>query len=182
MKISDIKSNPNNPRVIKDDKFKKLVASVKDFPKMMELRPIIIDDTNTILGGNMRYKALQEVGYDEIPSEWIKRAKDLTEDEKNQFYGSKYEKIYHIQTENYVSDELLSRLRAGVKIITKGRRIGSEKSNRKTLPCQIERIYENLFTEQQLKPKKKLMIYILFYVKEEIDKLEKWLDLLDSLS
>ena len=85
MKITYIHSNPSNPRVIKDDKFKKLVASIKDFPKMMELRPIIIDDTNTILGGNMRYKALQEAGYTEIPDEWVKKANDLTEEEKKQF-------------------------------------------------------------------------------------------------
>ena len=85
MNINDIYSNQNNPRTIKDDKFKKLVASIKDFPKMMELRPIIIDDTNTILGGNMRYKALQEAGYTEIPDEWVKKANDLTEEEKKQF-------------------------------------------------------------------------------------------------
>lgn len=85
MKLTDIYSNPDNPRVIKDDKFKKLVASIKDFPKMMELRPIIIDDTMTILGGNMRYKALQEAGFTEIPDEWVKQAKDLTEEEKKQF-------------------------------------------------------------------------------------------------
>lgn len=92
MKLSDLKPNPNNPRFIKDAKFKKLCASVRDFPKMMELRPIVIDRAagNLILGGNMRYRALKEPppegpGFKEIPDEWVKDAADLTEDEKQRF-------------------------------------------------------------------------------------------------
>lgn len=85
MKLSEIKPNPNNPRLIKDDKFAKLVKSIKDFPKMMDLRPIVVDNNNTILGGNMRYKALKELGYKEIPDTWVKRAEDLTEDEQRRF-------------------------------------------------------------------------------------------------
>jgi len=61
--IKDIKLNPSNPRLIKDEKFAKLVKSIKDFPKMMELRPIIVNAENIILGGNMRFKALKELGY-----------------------------------------------------------------------------------------------------------------------
>lgn len=85
IKISSIKPNPNNPRVIKDDKFKKLVKSIQDFPKMMELRPMVINKDNIVLGGNMRLKALKELGYKEVPNEWVKRAEDLTEDEQRQF-------------------------------------------------------------------------------------------------
>lgn len=85
MKLSSIKTNPGNPRLIKDDKFNKLVKSIKDFPKMMELRPIIVDDENIILGGNMRYKALQELKMKDIPDEWVKKASDLTDEEKKQF-------------------------------------------------------------------------------------------------
>ena len=85
MLLENLKTNPDNPRLIKDDKFKKLVASIKYFPKMMALRPIIVDDTMTILGGNMRYNALREAGYTEIPDEWVKQAKDLTPEEKKQF-------------------------------------------------------------------------------------------------
>jgi len=85
IKLSEIKSNPNNPRLIKDDKFKKLVNSIKEFPKMMDLRPIIIDNDSMILGGNMRLKALLELKYSEVPNEWIKKAKDLTEDETRRF-------------------------------------------------------------------------------------------------
>ena len=85
MKISQIKPNPNNPRVIKDKKFDKLVKSIKDFPKMMELRPMVINADNIVLGGNMRLKALKELGYKEVPDEWVKRAEDLTEDEQRQF-------------------------------------------------------------------------------------------------
>lgn len=85
MKLSKIKQNPNNPRVIKDDKFAKLVKSISEFPKMMELRPMVINDDNIVLGGNMRLKALKELGYDEIPDTWIKKAKELTDDEQRRF-------------------------------------------------------------------------------------------------
>ena len=85
MKLSEIKPNPNNPRLIKDEKFQKLVNSIKEFPKMMELRPMVINSDNIVLGGNMRLKALKELGYKDIPKEWVKSAKDLTEDEARRF-------------------------------------------------------------------------------------------------
>jgi len=85
IKINKIKSNPNNPRLIKDDKFIKLCNSIKQFPKMMELRPIVVDEEGVIQGGNMRYKALIELGYKELPNEWVKYAKDFTPDEFKQF-------------------------------------------------------------------------------------------------
>lgn len=85
MKISKIKSNPNNPRIIKDDKFKKLCESIKELPKMMELRPIVVDENFIVQGGNMRLKALIELGYKEIPDEWVKQAKDFTDDELKEF-------------------------------------------------------------------------------------------------
>jgi hypothetical protein len=85
MKLADIKSNPNNPRVIKDDKFRKLVKSIEEFPKMMALRPMVINTDNIVLGGNMRLKALKDLGYKDIPDEWVKRAEDLTEEEQRQF-------------------------------------------------------------------------------------------------
>lgn len=81
-KISDIKLNPNNPRVIKDDKFQKLVSSIKEFPKMLELRPIIVNDDMVVLGGNMRLKACIEAGMKEV---YILKAKDLTEAEQKEF-------------------------------------------------------------------------------------------------
>ena len=85
MKLSNLTVNPDNPRLIKDDKFKKLIKSLKDFPKMMELRPIVVDKNMMILGGNMRYRALQELGFTEIPDNWVKVAKKLTEEEKRRF-------------------------------------------------------------------------------------------------
>ena len=85
MKLSHIKPNPNNPRLIKDDKFQKLVNSIREFPKMMELRPMVVNSDNIVLGGNMRLKALKELGYKDIPDEWVKSAKDLTEDEARRF-------------------------------------------------------------------------------------------------
>jgi len=85
VKLSEIKKNPNNPRVIKDDKFKKLLKSISEFPKMMELRPMVVNTDGVVLGGNMRLKALQELGFKEVPDEWVKRAEDLTEDEARRF-------------------------------------------------------------------------------------------------
>jgi DNA modification methylase len=85
IKLSKIKNNPNNPRLIKDDKFKKLCESIKALPKMMELRPIVVDDNFVVQGGNMRLKALNELGYKEIPETWVKEAKDFSEDELKEF-------------------------------------------------------------------------------------------------
>lgn len=85
VKISDVKVNPNNPRLIKDDKFAKLVKSIQDFPQMMELRPIIIDENNVIQGGNMRFKALQHLGFKDIPDTWVKQGKDLTPEQWREF-------------------------------------------------------------------------------------------------
>ena len=85
VKLSTIKSNPNNPRLIKDAKFEKLKKSISEFPKMMELRPMVVNADNVILGGNMRFKALKDLGYKEVPEEWIKRAEDLTDEEARRF-------------------------------------------------------------------------------------------------
>jgi hypothetical protein len=82
VKINNIKTNPKNPRLIKDDKFKKLVNSIKEFPQMLELRPIVVDENNIILGGNMRHKACIEAGLKEV---YIVQAKDLTEEQKDEF-------------------------------------------------------------------------------------------------
>lgn len=67
VKITEIKSNPNNPRIIKDDKFKKLVESVKTFPEMANVRPIVVNTDMVVLGGNMRLKAMKEAGWKEAP-------------------------------------------------------------------------------------------------------------------
>lgn len=87
MKITqaDIKSiipNPNNPRVIKDDKYHKLVKSIKEFPKMLEIRPIVVNSDWVVLGGNMRLKACKEAGLKMIP---VIHAEDLTEEQQREF-------------------------------------------------------------------------------------------------
>lgn len=82
VKIKDIKSNPNNPRVIKDDKFHKLCESIKEFPRMLELRPIVVNDDMVVLGGNMRLKALEHLGLTEAP---VIKASELTEEQQRQF-------------------------------------------------------------------------------------------------
>lgn len=62
-----------------------LERSIKDFPKMLELRPLIVDDDGVILGGNMRFEALKKLGYEAIPEEWVKKASELTEEQKREF-------------------------------------------------------------------------------------------------
>jgi len=82
VKISEVKSNPNNPRLIKDDKFKKLVQSIKDFPQMLDIRPIVVNAEMIVLGGNMRLKACKEAGLKEVP---IIIADNLTEEQQREF-------------------------------------------------------------------------------------------------
>lgn len=80
--IKDIKPNPSNPRIIKDEKFKKLVQSIKDFPEMLEMRPIVVNDDNIVLGGNMRLKACHEAGLKVIP---VIKASELSEEKQKEF-------------------------------------------------------------------------------------------------
>lgn len=82
LKISEIKLNPNNPRLIKDDKFEKLVKSIKEFPEMLDIRPIVVNSDMVILGGNMRFKACKEAGLKEIP---VIVADNLTEEQQREF-------------------------------------------------------------------------------------------------
>ena len=89
IKLSKIKPNPNNPRIIKDDKFKKLVQSLQEFPEMMEKRPMVcvtdVDGSIYPLGGNMRLKALQELNFKEIPSTYVMMADEWTEERRREF-------------------------------------------------------------------------------------------------
>lgn len=82
MGLGEIKPNPKNPRVIKKRQFDKLVKSLKEFPEMTQLRPIVVDENNVILGGNMRFRAMQKLG--EKSTEVIK-VTGLTEDQKREF-------------------------------------------------------------------------------------------------
>ena len=82
MKLTELKENKSNPRVIKDDKFNKLVKSIKEFPKMLEMRPIVVDKDNVVLGGNMRLKACKDAGLTEVP---VLSAEHLTPEEQQQF-------------------------------------------------------------------------------------------------
>jgi len=79
--IGTIKNNPNNPRVIKDDKFKKLVQSIKDLPEMAEVRAIVVNTDMVVLGGNMRLKAMREAGWKDVPIQVV----DWDEDKQRQF-------------------------------------------------------------------------------------------------
>ena len=82
VKLYKIKGNPNNPRIIKNDKFKKLVKSIQEFPEMLEKRPIIVDEDLMVLGGNMRLKASKDAGLKEV---WIDIAEGWTKEQKDEF-------------------------------------------------------------------------------------------------
>lgn len=108
VKIGEVVLNPNNPRTIKDNKFKKLVKSIKDFPEMLEVRPIVVDNDNIVLGGNMRLKACMEAGLEEI---YIIKFNDLSDDKKREFivkdnvgYG---EWDFELLEEDWTRDELI---------------------------------------------------------------------------
>jgi DNA modification methylase len=80
--IQQIRNNENNPRIIKDYKFKQLVKSIKEFPEMLKLRPIVVNSEMVVLGGNMRLKACREAGLTEV---WILKADELTEEQQREF-------------------------------------------------------------------------------------------------
>lgn len=82
IEIEKVKMNPNNPRMIKNDKFRKLVKSIKEFPEMLEVRPIVVGDDMVVLGGNMRLKACKEAGLKEV---YIIKFSDLSEEKKKEF-------------------------------------------------------------------------------------------------
>lgn len=89
MKLSKLKPNPANPRIIKDEKFDKLVKSIQDFPEMMEKRPMVCvtdkDGKLFPLGGNMRLRAIEKIGMKEIPDSWVTLADDWTEEKRKEF-------------------------------------------------------------------------------------------------
>ena len=85
MKVSQLKLNPNNPRHIKGERLEMLKRSISEFEQMMVLRPIIVDENNVVLGGNMRLQAIKALGKKEIPNEWVKRTVELTEEQKREF-------------------------------------------------------------------------------------------------
>lgn len=115
MKLSNIKVNPNNPRVIKDSKFNKLLESLREFPEMMKERPmVLVTDTDgklMPLGGNMRLRALKELKYTDISDDWISIVDNWTDEQKRQFivkdnlsYG---EWDWDLLTSEYDKDELI---------------------------------------------------------------------------
>ena len=91
IKLSDLHLNdgsqglPKNPRFIRDERFKKLCDSVRDFPEAMPARGIVVDENGVILGGNMRWRACNELGMKEIPEDWVHRLPGLTIEQKRRF-------------------------------------------------------------------------------------------------
>lgn len=86
MKVKDLKPSPSNPRKIAPSELDRLAKSIKDFPDMMRLRPIVYDpETMHVLGGNQRLADIRKIGMKEIPDEWAVSANDLTEQQKKEF-------------------------------------------------------------------------------------------------
>lgn len=85
MKVTDIRPNPKNPRHIDDEALDRLKNSIRRDPQFMELRPIVVDVDGMILGGNMRYRAIQGLGMTEIPDGWVVRADSLTPEQQRRF-------------------------------------------------------------------------------------------------
>jgi len=82
VKIYDLKPYKGNPRHIRDEKFKKLVKSIREFPEMLNLRPFVVNEEGVILGGNMRYQACIELGIEDVP---VVVAEGLTEEQQREF-------------------------------------------------------------------------------------------------
>ena len=79
--IKDIVPNPENPRIIRDENFKKLVRSIREFPQMLDIRPIVVNENMVTLGGNMRLKACIEAGLKKVPVIKV----SLTEEQQKEF-------------------------------------------------------------------------------------------------
>jgi DNA modification methylase len=107
MKIDNIKLNETNPRKINEESFEKLKNSIKEDPQMLEVRPLIIDENNMVLGGNMRLRALKDLGYEEVPTTQVK---GWTEEQKRRFIvkdnlsGGEWD--YDLLTAQYDAEEL----------------------------------------------------------------------------
>jgi ParB-like chromosome segregation protein Spo0J len=91
--IQQIRNNENNPRIIKDYKFKQLVKSIKEFPEMLKLRPIVVNSEMIVLGGNMRLKACKEAGLKEV---WVLKADELTEATTKRIYSKRQCRIWRM--------------------------------------------------------------------------------------
>lgn len=85
IKVKSLKPNPRNPRTITKEELEILVRSIKEFPEMMAIRPMVVDETNTVLGGNQRLKAIKHLDIDEIPDEWVQFEPNLTDEQKKRF-------------------------------------------------------------------------------------------------
>ena len=120
LKISQIKNNPNNPRTIRNDKFKKLVKSLKDFPIMAKkLRKVVVDENNVILGGNMRFKAIKEAGLKEVHVEYFTRE----DAEENNQLAKELDPAYVDKTYEEQCDEFIIKDNVYRRIVT-GKQIG----------------------------------------------------------
>tara|TARA_R110001632_G_C11295494_1_gene413290 strand:+ start:347 stop:895 length:549 start_codon:yes stop_codon:yes gene_type:complete len=82
VKTKDIKPNPDNPRTIRESSYAQLKQSIKEFPEMLKLKPLVVDENMVVLGGNMRLKALTELGIKETE---VIKASDLTEEQREEF-------------------------------------------------------------------------------------------------
>ena len=149
VKISKVKGNPSNPRIIKNDKFKKLVKSIQEFPEMLKLRPVVVDEDFMVLGGNMRLKASKEAGLKEV---WIDIAEGLTEEQKKEF----------IVKDNVGFGEwdwaMLGNEWNTIKITEWGLDVWENQDDRNELDAEVEWTGMPEFNNDDLSPKRQLII------------------------
>ena len=104
LKLSEIKKNPDNPRIIRDEKFHQLKKSIQDFPEMLHLREIVVDENYMVLGGNQRYKALQELKHSDVIAKVVY---GLSEEQKKEFIVKDNVNVgewdFNVLSENYDS-------------------------------------------------------------------------------
>jgi ParB-like chromosome segregation protein Spo0J len=151
--IKTVKPNKDNPRVIKDDKFEKLVNSIKEFPEMLQIRPIVVNKEMVVLGGNMRLKACIEAGLKKVH---IIKAEDLTEEQQKEFIIKD-----NVGFGEWEWQQL------------KGEEWGEEKLNDwgLDLPFEPEEVnLDDFFEEDNSEPKEEKNKIILEYTDEEFEK------------
>jgi hypothetical protein len=175
IKLNKIKPNPDNPRIIKDYRFEKLCKSLTEFPTMMELRPIVVDENYMILGGNMRLKALQNLGYKEIPDEWIKRNTELTNEQKERFIltdNSNFgEWDFEILANQFDSQLIID---CGIEIPVYGSEESEETENEEIDNTYTKKIKAPIYEPKNEKPELKVL-----YDNSKVSELEKEIETAD---
>ena len=132
MNINEFKFNEKNPRRITKTRLEKLKKSIEEVKKWMEARPIIIDENNVILAGNQRVRALKEMGYENVPDEWVKRIEGLTDGEKERVMI--LDNYHHGEWEDVILEDISDKLEKwGIDLIEKLKSEDEEIKNKRKI-------------------------------------------------